>query len=93
MFLEEASRVRQRKRDIRVGTWNVRSLYRAGSLKAAARELARYKLDVVGVQEVRWDKGGTVRAGDYDFFYGKGNEDNQLGTGFFVHQRKTSNSK
>jgi hypothetical protein len=41
----------------------VRSLYRAGSLKAAARELARYKLDLVGVQEVRWDKGGTVRCG------------------------------
>ena len=60
MFLEEASRVRQRKRDIMLGTWNVRSLYRAGSLKAAARELARYKLDLVGVQEVRWDKGGTV---------------------------------
>ena len=27
-----------------------------------ARELARGKLDLVGVQEVRWDKGGTVRA-------------------------------
>jgi len=25
-------------------------------------------VDVVGVQKVRWDKGGTVRAGDYDFF-------------------------
>ena len=37
---------------------------------AAARELVRYKLDLVGVQEVRWDKGGTVRAGDYNFFYG-----------------------
>jgi hypothetical protein len=37
----------------------------AGSLMAAARDLARYKLDLVGVQEVRWDKGGTVRAGDY----------------------------
>ena len=35
------------------------------------RELARYKLDILGVQEVRWDKGGTVREGDYDFFYGK----------------------
>ena len=40
----------------------------AGSLTAAARELAKYKLDLVGVQELRWDKGGTVRAGDYSFF-------------------------
>ena len=39
-----------------------------------ARVLARYKLDLVGVQEVRWDKGGTIRAGDYNFFYGKGNK-------------------
>ena len=63
---------KQRKRDMRFGTWNVRNLYRAGSLTAAARELARYKLDLVDVQEVRWDKGGMVRAGDYNFFYGKG---------------------
>jgi len=48
---------------MKLGTWNVRSPYRAGSLKAAARELGRYKLDLVGVQ-VRWDKGGTVREGD-----------------------------
>ena len=59
---------------MKIVTWNIRSLYRRGSLKVAARELGRYKLDVVGVQEVRWDKGDTVRAGDCDFFYGKGNE-------------------
>jgi hypothetical protein len=52
-----------------------------------ARELARYKIDLVGVQVVRWDKGGTVRAGDYTSFYGKVSESHQLGTGFFVHQR------
>ena len=73
---------------MRFGTWNVRNLYRAGSLTAAkVRELARYQLDFVGVQEVRWEKDGTVNAGDYSFFYGKGNENHQLGTGFFVHHR------
>jgi len=53
---------------MKIGTWKVMSLYRAGSFKAAARELVRCKLDVVGVQEVRWDKGGTVGAGNYYFF-------------------------
>ena len=64
---------------MRFGKWNFRSLHGAGSLTAAARELARYKLDLVVVQEVRWDKGGTVRAGNYNFFLGKGNENHQLG--------------
>jgi hypothetical protein len=44
-------------------------------------ELARYKLDLVGVQEIRWDKAGTIRAGDYTLFYVKGNDNHQLGTG------------
>jgi len=75
---------------MKIGTWNVKSLCRLVSLTAATRELARCQLDIVGKQEVRWDKGGTVRAGDYNFFYGKGNENHQLGTGFFVHRRITS---
>jgi hypothetical protein len=55
------------EKDMRFGSWNVRCLYSSGSFIAAAKELARRKLDLVGVQEVRWDKGGTVRAVDYNF--------------------------
>jgi hypothetical protein len=54
-------------------------------LKTVARELGKYKLDLVGVQEVRWDKGGTEWAEDYTFFYEAGNEDHQLGTGLFLY--------
>jgi exonuclease III len=73
--------------DMRFGTWNVRRLYRVGSLMTVSRELARYKLDLVGVQEVRWEGGGTEPAGEYTFFYGKGNENHELGTGLFLHKR------
>jgi hypothetical protein len=59
-------------------------------LWVADRELSRYKLDLVGVQEVRWDKGETVRARDYNYFCGKGNENHQLETGYFVHHRIVS---
>jgi hypothetical protein len=51
-----------------------------------AKELGKYKLDSVGVQKVRWEKGGTEWAEDYTFFYGERNEDCQLGTGSFVHK-------
>jgi len=36
-----------------------------------ARELARYNLDLMGVQEVRWYKGGITRAGDCIFLMEK----------------------
>jgi exonuclease III len=38
---------------MRLGTWNVRSMNRAGSLRAIVEEISKYNLDLVGVQEVR----------------------------------------
>jgi exonuclease III len=75
---------------MRFGTCNVRSLYRIGSLKTVARELGKYKLDLLGVQEVRWEQGGTEQAEDYTFFCGQGNGCHQLGTGVFIHKRIVS---
>jgi len=34
--------------DMRFGIWNVRSLYRTGSVKEIASELAKYDLDLRG---------------------------------------------
>jgi hypothetical protein len=54
--------------DTRFDIWNVRELYRAGSLMTVAKQITKYKLNVVGVQEVRWKRGGTKPAGEYTFF-------------------------
>jgi hypothetical protein len=67
-FLDK--RPKRKKMDVRFGTWNVRSLYRAGSPRTVAEEISKCKLDLVGVKEVRWDRGGTVPTGIYTFFYG-----------------------
>ena len=50
----------QTKMDMRFGTWNVRSLYRAGALDLVTSEIDRCRMDLVGVQEVRWDGSGTL---------------------------------
>jgi hypothetical protein len=74
---------------MKYGTWNVRSLLRSGSLTTVARELATCKLKLVGVQEVRWNKGGTLTAGDYNFFCRKKRE-SSTGDSNCLHYRMVS---
>jgi hypothetical protein len=71
----------------RILTSGYRSWSRASSLTTIPGELAQYQLDPVGVQEVKWKGSGTEQAGEYTFFYGKRNENHELGTGLFVHKR------
>jgi hypothetical protein len=62
-------------------------VYRADSFNAVSKELSRYKVDLVRVQEVRWERDGTESAGEYTFFYGNGNENYESCTGFFLYKR------
>jgi hypothetical protein len=47
--------------------------------------VSKCKLELVELREVRWES--TELAGEYTFFYGKGNENQELGTGSFVYKR------
>jgi hypothetical protein len=42
--------------DMRFGMWNIRSVHRTGSLMTVVKEMPKYKLELMGVQEVRWDR-------------------------------------
>jgi exonuclease III len=56
---------------MRFVTWNVRSLCRVGAIKSVVGELEKYKLDLVGVQEVRWEGEGYQTAENYTIFLRK----------------------
>jgi hypothetical protein len=51
----------------------MRSLYRPGSLKRVNRKLTKYRLGLVEVQGVKWEKGDAELAQDFTFRYGKEN--------------------
>jgi hypothetical protein len=75
-------------RDVERGTY--RSLYRVVSITTVSKELSRYRLHSVGVQEIIWDGSGTEPAGEYTLFYGKENENHELDTEFFLHKSTIS---
>jgi hypothetical protein len=56
---------------MRFGTRHVKSLYRSGSLTSAAKELTRYKLDLVGVQWLGEAKRTLYEKGFIFFFLWK----------------------
>jgi hypothetical protein len=61
-------RPKLRKMDMRFGTWNVRSLYKAGSSTIVAKEYQ----NLMGVQKVRWNRGDTKPADGYTYFLVRG---------------------
>jgi exonuclease III len=61
-----------RKMDVRFGTWNVRGLNRVGLLMTAVKEISKYKLDLVGIQEIRWDRGRPNQQANIYFSMGMG---------------------
>ena len=69
---------------MRIGTWNVSSLYRTGVVVGIVKEVGRYNLDIVGLQEVRLPGEEIRNYGSYTLFHGKGNINHAAGTEFLV---------
>jgi hypothetical protein len=62
-------------------------MYTSRSLTAVARELARYKLGLMSVQEVRRKKGETLSQGIAHFSLEEETKNHHLRKRSFVHHR------
>lgn len=49
------------KANTRIGTWNIRTLYKVRKVAQVAKEMIRYNIKVLGLSEVRWNGRGHVR--------------------------------
>ena len=58
-----------RKNILRVGEWNVRTLYQAGKVENRMAEMQRMRIDILGH---RWTHSGTKVFDDYTFVYSGG---------------------
>ena len=88
--IKQKSNQRHKESCMRIGTWNVRTMYQAGKKKNLEREMKRMNVDILGVCEVRWTGIGTVKTEDNTFIY-SGGEKAEKGVGLMI-AKKHANS-
>ena len=59
---------------LRIGEWNVRSLYQAGNVNNLMAETDRMKIDVMGLSEVRWTESGMKEFDDFCLIFSGGDK-------------------
>ena len=72
--LPERVALKTRNRLLCMGTWNVRTLFPAGKLNNALREMDNMKLDLLGISECKWIDNGTLEKDDHIMIYSGGKE-------------------
>ena len=65
------------KSRLRLGTWNVRTMYEQGRCAQIVKEMKRYNLSILGISEMRWNTFGSLRTrtGETILFSGNPNDD------------------
>ena len=72
---------------VRIGTWNVNTLYQSGKLINVEREMRRLKLNILGVAEVRWSGVGSVKLDDGGCLIYSGGLNHIYGVGIMLGQK------
>jgi hypothetical protein len=68
----------------RIGTWNVRTLNKPGSLEQVMHEMSAYGMGLLGISEMRW-KGQGMKISDGMTIYYSGSDKHVGGVGFITN--------
>ncbi|PIO72196.1 hypothetical protein TELCIR_05887 [Teladorsagia circumcincta] len=73
-----------------IGTWTVRTLIRTGNLAQLLREFKRYRLDMLGISEIRWIGNGRMSSDDKTILYSGHSEKHEGGVGIVLNKKATN---
>ncbi|XP_042862524.1 craniofacial development protein 2-like [Penaeus japonicus] len=79
--------VRNNKETLRIGTWNVRTLFQAGKLENVTQEMSRMKINILGICETRWKHNGDFQTDDYRMLY-SGGDRHERGVGIIMDKER-----
>lgn len=74
---------------LNIGTWNIRTLYKAGRLDNCLLELESNNLDILGLAEVRWTESGRIKKKGHVICY-SGGEEHKNGVGMVINRKYAS---
>ena len=69
------------REEMKIATWNVRTMYQAGKLENIVLETKRKGIDIMGLAEVRWLQSGKIVCNDYTLIYSGQKKDHKHGVG------------
>ena len=76
-----------RKATLRLGCWNVRTLYQIGKTANVTWELRKYDLDLLGLSEVRWTGFGELKTAiGESILYVGAEEEHHRGVGLILRK-------
>ena len=74
------------KNTTKIGTWNVRTLYQSGRLNQVLKEMLHYKIDILGLCEMRWTGSGKLNSNGISVIYSGHPQYHFLGVGICMNK-------